>query len=86
MQDISISISPSYGDPDLYVVVNGTALPSYSNYAYKSASSTGADVVVVSHLGVGCHYSDLSLCFCSGCFITIAVIPFSTRSTYVLSL
>jgi hypothetical protein len=30
-----------------------------------------------------CRYSDLSKCFCSNCDITIAVIPFSTRSTYV---
>ena len=80
---MTVTVTPTYGDPDLYVNLGG-GIPTYSNWTYKSMSSSGADSVVISTAGAGCRYSSSSpdRCSCSDCTVLIAVIPFSANASY----
>lgn len=72
--DVAISITPIYGDPDVFVVTQNPGdpddLPSRSNYMWRSVGF-GSDTVTISHTESN---------FCYQCNYLIAVYGFSATS------
>jgi hypothetical protein len=82
LQDITVTVTPSFGDPDVYVSFDGSSAPGYTNFAYKSSAASGTDSVVISASGSGCRYPSLAQCYCTSCYVYIGIVTFSARSSY----
>jgi hypothetical protein len=83
LQDVTVTVSPTTGDPDLYVNLNGEPA-SKSNWTYRSIGASGADSVVISQAMTGCKYNTVQQCTCADCDIMIAVTPFGGDATYTI--
>lgn len=83
--NLTVSVSPSSGDPDLYVTLDDTT-PTATNWAYKSASASGSDSITITPSAGGCKLGlPVSSCYCVACNIRISVAAFSARTTYILT-
>lgn len=74
-KDITITMTPQYGDPDMYLTVDGTR-PSRHNYQASSMHSYGSDSITLLHDGE---------VFCTYCFIEIAVYGYRTSVFDIVS-
>lgn len=82
--NLTIAVSPSYGDPDVYVTLDGST-PSLTNFAYRAVGSSGVDAVTITAAAVGCALSNQSKCFCDSCDVYVSVIAFTARASYVIT-
>lgn len=82
-QSLTVTLNPSFGDPDLYVTLDGTS-PNATNFAYKSTGASGSDTVTISPSLVGCGSQNASKCYCTSCDVRIAVTSFSPRAIYTI--
>lgn len=85
-QDIQITVSPSFGDPDLYVTLDGTK-PGPNNYQFLSRAA-GGDVLTLDHSSFWfqafCGIMALNVSNFN-CMIRIAVYGYGNPSQYVLT-
>ena len=82
--NITITLSPSFGDPDMYVTLDGMT-PNASYFAYKATGASGVDAITITPSGAGCAAGRTpSQCYCAHCNINIAVVSFSARSSYTI--
>ena len=63
--DLTITLTATYGDPDMYVTANATALPSASNSFAASTSIAGGSIIIP------------GASVCPSCYYTIGVVAFT---------
>lgn len=83
-ENITISVTPTNGDPDLYVTLDGS-VPGPNNYAYRSAGAAGTDSITIVPSGAGCADANVTNCYCASCSISISVTSFTARSTFIIT-
>merc|ERR1719399_127612 len=74
--DLTVTVTPSFGDPDLYVLADGTDdMPTRTHYGWSS-TAPGGDELTISHTDEN---------FCTGCTYRIGVYAWSQSNMTIIA-
>ena len=76
---VEITLIPTSGDPDLYVSMNSSVVPSSGAYDFRSVSAFGNDVIVIQPTDPKFTNNNCQ----NGCKIKIAVVGFQSRCVWL---
>ena len=82
--NVTISVTPYYGDPDLYVSMGSSGSfdadkPTLDKYAYRAQNVDGRESVTLFPGGNHCHDPNDN-CYCSNCYVYIGVYGYDSSS------
>lgn len=75
-----MSVTPFYGDPDLYLNFGQPSNIGNNDFAYRSSATGMTDTITVNPAGAGCLKTTPAACYCTDCDLYITVHGFIASS------